>query len=292
MAEIEGDAEILETLHDVAIETVRIRQDLKHRFHFGALERHAARHDQADVAGADDHHVAARQIALHVDHALRCAGGEDAGWPAARDTDGAARSLATTHRMDHRGADDDAQSLFGIDAGDDAPRVGGQHREVEPHVDAGRLHHLDVAMRVAWSRQFLLEPPQAETVVDALLQNAAEFAVALDDQHSLGASLLGADRSGHARRTAADRHDVVARLKHRPAPRFPGLRGEGTTTRLRYLSALRSQVFPVRGPGSRPPAVRRTRPGICPCSCAHAASRRRASWRRRGCESPRRFLPQ
>jgi hypothetical protein len=48
-------------------------------------------------------------------------------------------------------------------------------------------HLLEVALGVLGAGQLLLEVVQAEAVVDALLQDAAGLALAVDDQHALRA---------------------------------------------------------------------------------------------------------
>ena len=53
---------------------------------FHTLQRHAPRHDQPDVAGAEDHDFPAGNIALHIDHALRCARRVNACRPSSRNS--------------------------------------------------------------------------------------------------------------------------------------------------------------------------------------------------------------
>ena len=59
---------------------------------------------------------------------------------------------------------------------------------IEPDVDARRASPSRCSAGVVRPGQLLLEPAQAEAVVDALLQDAAELAVAVDDQHAFGAA--------------------------------------------------------------------------------------------------------
>lgn len=79
MGQIQGNVEVLQALHDVAGQAAGIRHDLHAGQYFGTFQRHAAGHDQADVAAAEDEHPLAYQIALHVDIALGSTGGVDAG---------------------------------------------------------------------------------------------------------------------------------------------------------------------------------------------------------------------
>ena len=50
---------------------------------------------------------------------------------------------------------------------------------------------------------------QTEAVVDALVQNAAGDAVALDDEHIVHARFLRGDGGGETGRTGADDNDIV-----------------------------------------------------------------------------------
>ena len=50
VAESERNAEVIETLHDVALEAAGIGHQLRDELHLRALQGHAARHDQTDIA--------------------------------------------------------------------------------------------------------------------------------------------------------------------------------------------------------------------------------------------------
>ena len=52
MRQKKRDVIVLKTLDDVAVEAARKRHQLDTREHLSALERHPARHDEADIAGA------------------------------------------------------------------------------------------------------------------------------------------------------------------------------------------------------------------------------------------------
>ena len=54
-----------------------------------------------------------------------------------------------------------------------------QHHGVQLHLHTGVLEHLDKASGVLRAGQLLAKAVQTEAVVDALVQNAAQMAVAL-----------------------------------------------------------------------------------------------------------------
>ena len=78
--------------------------------------------------------------------------------------------------------------------GEDAALRGDiQHHGIQQGFHPEGQRFIDKALGVSRAGQVLLEDFQAKTVVDALLQNAAQFLVALDDQHIFGAILFGGD---------------------------------------------------------------------------------------------------
>jgi len=68
---MKGNAEIMQALDDVAPETVGVRHDLEHPGDLHAFEGQPPRHDQTDVARAEDGHSPSRQVAEQVDELLR-----------------------------------------------------------------------------------------------------------------------------------------------------------------------------------------------------------------------------
>ena len=78
VAELEGDIKVVQALDNVALQTAGIRQQLRHDQHLRALKRHAPRHNEANVAAAENDDSAAGHEALHVDEPLRRTGGINA----------------------------------------------------------------------------------------------------------------------------------------------------------------------------------------------------------------------
>ena len=100
VGEIKRNVKVIEALHDVSRQTAGIRHDLDAGEHLRALERHAARHDETDVARAENDDAPADHVALNIKVALCSAGGENTCRTGARDGDRAAGALAAAHRED------------------------------------------------------------------------------------------------------------------------------------------------------------------------------------------------
>ena len=202
--EVQGNIEILQTLHDVALEPAGIRHDLRHGVDVCALERHAPRHNQADVAGAEDHNLAPGHQPFHVDEPLRRARRVDARRAVAGDVQRPARPLAAAHREDDRLRADLLQPALAPRHGQHTLRRDIEHHRVQPVWDLQRLHLLDEAVGIFRAGQLLPERVQAEARVNALVQDAAELTVALEDQDILHARAPRGDGRGQPRRAAAD----------------------------------------------------------------------------------------
>ena len=177
--QVQGDMEIVQTLDDVALQTTGVGHDLRHGLDLGALQRHTPGHDEPDVAGAEDHHLPSRQIALHVHHALGRARRPDTGGAGARDVQRAPGPLAAAHGQHHRLRPDLPQAHGASRDGQHLLRRDVQHHAVRPRRDAPLPHGVDIALGVLRAGQLLMEGVEAEARVDALVQDAAQLAAAL-----------------------------------------------------------------------------------------------------------------
>ena len=210
VVELERDAVVDEALHDVAVQARGIRHELGDELHLGALPRHAARHDEPDVAAAEDDDLAPGEEALHVHEPLRAARGVDAGRARAGDRKRAARALAAAHREDDRAGAEAHEAALRVHADDLAVLRDGENHRVGPDFGAGLLGLLHEAARVFGPGELFAEVVQAEAVVDALAQDAARGGVALqDDDARVRPRLARRDRGGEAGGTAADDGDVA-----------------------------------------------------------------------------------
>ena len=205
VVELERDAVVDEALHDVAVQARGIRHQLGDELHLGTLPRHAARHDESDVAAAEDHHLAPWEEALHVHEPLRAAGGVDAGRARSGDGERAARALAAAHREDDRAGAEPDEPALRVHANDFSVLRDGEDHRVGPDFGAGLLGLLHETARVFGTGELFAEMVQAEAVVDALAQDAARGGVALQhDDARVRPRLARRDRGGETGGPAAD----------------------------------------------------------------------------------------
>ena len=184
-------------MYHITGQAVREGADFQDSLDFTAFQGHAAGHDEADVATAEDDDFLTGQIAFHVDHALRCTGRKDASRTITGDTDGTACTFAASHGEDDRLAlyfhqavsrADSRNGLVGIDAEDHGVDEDFDFRFI--------LDQVIAALCVARAGQFFFEVMEAETIVDALLEDAASFAVTFEDENFFSAVLPSAVGSG------------------------------------------------------------------------------------------------
>lgn len=97
MGKIQRNIIIVQALYNIAGQTVGERADFQHCLHLAAFKAHAARHDKADIAAAQNNDFVPGDIAFHVNHALCRTGGKYACGAFTRDTDSAAGTFAAAH---------------------------------------------------------------------------------------------------------------------------------------------------------------------------------------------------
>src|SRR5699024_6545042 len=136
--------------------------------------------------------------------------------PAAGDVQSAAGALPAAHGQHHGFGVQLEQAVGAVHGGDGL--VGGQvqHHGVELIGDAQLPGLGDVAGGVLGAGQLLPEGVQAKAVVDALVQDAAQFAVPLQDQQVLHPVPARFDGGGQAGGPAADDDKVY--VFHRGSP--------------------------------------------------------------------------
>ena len=167
--EIQRNIKIVQALYDVAGEAAGIGHYLYAGQHLRALQRHAARHDQADIARAEDHHTLAHHVALDVQIALCRARRKHARGAPPRNGDGPACALAAAHaqhdrrRLQHNVAVARVHRVHLLFGGD------GQHHRIGFYLHVRFLHQLDKAPGILRAGELFLKIMQAEAVVDALV---------------------------------------------------------------------------------------------------------------------------
>ena len=209
VAQKERDIVVVQALHDVALESAGVRQKLGHALDVRALKRHAARHDEADVAAAEDDDLASGHEALKIHEPLRRTGGIDACRTVAGDVQRSAGPLAAAHRKNDGAAAELLHAAFTARNGEHALVREREHHRRKTDGNAQLLGAVQKPCGVLGAGQLFAERVQTEAVVDALVQNAAGDAVALDDEHIVHARFLRGDGGGETGRTGADDNDIV-----------------------------------------------------------------------------------
>ena len=220
MREEQGNIKIVEALLDVSRKTARIGHQLADCLHLGALKRHSSCHDQADIARAEDDDLTAGHNALHIDVLLCRARGIDARRTCARNAERTLGTLAAAHCEDHGARLDLKDAHGGTSRHYGTVRAQlGDHRV--GHIgDLSFLHHFCVAVGVFGSGQLLAEAVQAEAVMDALAQDAAERNVSFQNENVPLPHIVGGDGGGKACGTSADNDKLFFDLFHCNHPHF------------------------------------------------------------------------
>ena len=215
MAQLQGYAVIVETLHDVPHEPARIRHQLGNDPDFGALKGHPASHNEPDVAGAQYHRLFADHIALNVHESLCRSGSVYPRRTVPRDSESASRSLAAAHGEHYRSGLYRDRALFAVYVR--YLTFGRYIRHYGAHFDGDvpLANLIYEPLSVFRTRKLLFERVQTKTVVYALVEDTAEDAVSFKYEQVVNACLFRCKRRSHSRRTAADDYQAV--FIHRPA---------------------------------------------------------------------------
>ena len=97
VVEQQRNVKVPEALMHVAGQSVRVGAGADAGQHLCALQRHAARHDQSDIAGAQNNNLMTRQIAFHIYHTLSSAGSKYTCRTFTRNTDSTTSTFTATH---------------------------------------------------------------------------------------------------------------------------------------------------------------------------------------------------
>ena len=208
MGQVQRDVEIVQALDDVAGQAAGIGHDLHAGQDLGAFQCHAAGHDQADVAAAQDQDTLAHHVAFHVDIALGGACGVHTGGAGARRADGTAGALTAAHAQNDALGLNDLVALGLGDAVHFLIRGHFQHHGVQLDLNAGVLQHINKASGILGAGELLAKAVQTKTVVDALVQDTAQLLVALKNQNITQAAFPCLAGSSKARGAAADNDQI------------------------------------------------------------------------------------
>ena len=202
---------VVQALLDIARQTARIGLHLINALHMRALQRHAARHDQADIAAAQNDDFMADHDVLQIDIILRNACGINACGALPGNGKRAARAFTAAHCQKHRIGLKLQQPAFPAGGGNDLIPADIQYGAVRDGFNPRLDHLIDKALGVFRPGQGLAKTCQAEAVVDALTQDSAQKMLAFKDQNILHALFPKAQCGCKTRRASANDDDLLVR---------------------------------------------------------------------------------
>ena len=98
--ELQGNAEIIQTLHDISLQAAGIGHQLRNHLDLRPFQGHTPGHDKADVTGTQDDEFLSRHKSVHIDKALGRSGGINARRTVARDIQRPSRPFPAAHGED------------------------------------------------------------------------------------------------------------------------------------------------------------------------------------------------
>ena len=199
---------VVQALNNIAVQAAGIRHQFHAGQHLGTLQGHAAGHDQADVAAAQNDHPLAGHIAFQIDEFLSRTGGINTRAAGAGGRQCAPGTFPAAHSQNQCARFEKLNALFFTDSGDKTVFVNGKNGSAAANLDAQFLYLVNISLRILRAGQFFLEAVKAEPIVNTLAKNAAHVGFPLQHQKIVHARLFGGDRSGHARRARAHNEHV------------------------------------------------------------------------------------
>ena len=218
MAQLQRNAVVIQTLDDIPLQAARVRHQLGHDLYLRTFQGHTASHNQTDITGTQNDDFPARQISLHVHQTLGSTRGVDTGRTIARDIQGASGTLPAAHCQNNRFGFQSKQAILPVHGG-----YGFILRQVENHGvelvgDLQLPDLLDKSAGIFGAGKLFLKGMEAEAVVDALVENAAQLVVAFQNQNILNTAFSGCHCCCKARGAAANDDKII--VFHWTSPPF------------------------------------------------------------------------
>ena len=200
----------MQALYDVTGQAVGEGADFKYSLYFAAFEAHTASHYEADVARTQNNDFVTGQIAFHIYHTLCSACSEYASRTFTRSTDSATSTFTAAHGQNNGFAFKFQQTFFRANCDNGFIRFNFENHGINQGFDFRFVfNHFDATISIARTGQFFFEVMQAKAVVDALLQDAAKFAVTFDNDNLFSAIFPCAVSSRKTSRAAANNNYII-----------------------------------------------------------------------------------
>ena len=227
--ELKRNAEVIQALHDVPLQAAGIRHQLGADQHPGAFQRHAPRHDETDVPGAQDDNPAAGQIALYIDQPLRCSRRKYTRRTETGYVQGAAASLAAAHGEDQGFGLQEKKPVLLIDRHDMLaavlPLTDVHDHRVQLVFDFALVYLVGISLCVFGPGQLFLECMEAEAVVNALIEYTAEPVFSFEYEYASLSRIKGGHGCSEPGGPSSDDNQVIFRPFHGSSLKLCPLRG-------------------------------------------------------------------
>ena len=213
--ELQGNAEIIQTLHDISLQAAGIGHQLRNHLDLRPFQGHTPGHDKADVTGAQDDNFLSRHKSVHIDKALGRPSGINARRTVARDIQRPSRPFPAAHGEDDGFGSKRHQAVLPVHRRHCFFRsVIGSRRDIQNHGVqlAGNSQFLYLSNKTGCifrPRQLLLKGMEAEAVVDTLVQNAAQLVIPFQNQDFINTVFTGGDCGSQARRPSPDNNQII-----------------------------------------------------------------------------------
>ena len=181
--QIQWNIKIIQALYDITLQAATLGAKFCHALYFGTFQHHTSRHDKSDVSGTKDHHTFTGHPPSDIYIILCRSGAVDACRSAAGDIQCSPGTFSASHSQDHGLRLDFQQPVLFVHGSDFFTSVRKRrnigYHGVQQIGDLRFFCHIDITFRILRSGQLLFKSMQSETVVDTLVQNAAQFSVTL-----------------------------------------------------------------------------------------------------------------
>ncbi len=208
VAQVQGNIKVIQTLNNITVQAGRIGHQFNASKHLGTLQGHAASHDQANVAAAQNHHPLAGHVAFQIDEFLCSAGTVNACAAGARRTQSAPGTFPAAHGQHDGLGMNQLHTMLCADAGHHMIRLHGQHRGITLNVNVQLTSPIHIPLGVFRAGQFFLKAVETKTVVNALAQNTAGGMFTFQYKQAFNAVLPGSNGRRQSGRAAADNQHI------------------------------------------------------------------------------------
>ena len=209
MTQIQRNVVIVKTLQDISRQSRRVWHDLQYRLHVRAFERQPARHNHADISGAEDHDLPPRHPVIQIHVRLRGSGGKDACRPLSGYAKSAAGPFLAAHSQNDSLGLICTQSLS-CNCLHKAVLRKTRDRRAGFIRDSEFFHFINKNPRVLRTGQAFPETSEPESVMNTLTQNTARFLLPFQNDNVTDTLFIQLNSRRKSGRACADDDSILA----------------------------------------------------------------------------------